>query len=54
MTAAEVMSELTYQIADLRLQQDVDVILEGEVLRPQLHAGPHDLVLGLKVVTSPQ
>ena len=35
-TAPEVMSELTYQSADLGLHQHMRVVLEREVLRPQI------------------
>ncbi len=33
---------------DLGPQQHVDVVLDGEMVGPELHAGPHDLVLGLE------
>jgi hypothetical protein len=40
--------------ADLRLEQDMDVVLEGEMLRPELDAGRTTSFSRLNVVTSPQ
>ena len=48
MTAAEVMSELTYQMPIFVSEQDVNVVLEREMLRPKLDRRTHDFVLRLE------